>query len=300
MKPIPTQRILPLLAALLLCAALAGCAAQPEAQDFLGNTITLQAQPQRIVSLTPSNTEILYALGLGDKVVGVDALSNYPPEVEDVPDIGDFNGPNLEMIAALEPDLVLAGNKLQADIVAQLGALGLRVAAVEATTYAEIYQSIDMIGKLTGTQTQAQALITDLKAQTQAITDAVAAAGVADVPVYYALSYGEYGNWTAGPGTFIDEMITMTGGVNIAGDAPVQWLDYSLEELVARDPQVLLLSSDMGDTQPLLTADVYKELAAVQNGRVYLISSDIVTRPGPRIAQGLREFAAAIAGVQVQ
>ncbi len=290
-----------ILLAVLLLAAGAGCAGRPasDLKDMLDNPVALGKYPERIVSLTPSNTEIVYALGLESKLVGVDAVSDYPEAAQSVEKVGDFNGPNLEAVVALKPDLVLAGNKLQQDVIDKMKALGLTVAAVEATTYDDIFISIELVGKLTGAQDKAAQLVKDMKAKEKAVLDAVAKAG-AGKRVYYAMTFGDIGNWTGGPGSFPYTLIEMCGGKNITEGMPAAWIDLDQELLVSGDPDIVLLSSDMGgDPAAFSTAAAYKNLSAVKNNKVYVITSNLCSRPGPRIVDGLREFAEYITGEQI-
>lgn len=266
--------------------------------DFMGNTVTLDAVPQRIISLTPSNTETLFALGLGSKVVGVDAISNYPAEVASIEKVGDFSGPNLEKIASLKPDLVLAGDKLQKEIIEKLQALGLKVAAVEGTTYAEVFDSITMIGTLTGAADQAKALTDDLKAKEKIVKEAVAAHPSSKL-AYIAISFGQYGDYSAGPGTFPYEMIQMCGARNVTEGLPAQWPQMTLEAIVKADPDVILVPHDAGDVKTFAATEGYKTLTASKKGQVYAFDADICTRPGPRIVEGFRLYAQILCGVTI-
>ena len=126
--------------------------------------------PQRIISLTPTNTEIVCALGLESKLVGVDTYSDYPESVKSIAKVGTFQDPNMEQIVALKPDLVLGGNKLQKDAIDKLRALGLNIVATEATDYEDVYKSIDLVGELTGAQQQADAVMADMKAKEKIVT----------------------------------------------------------------------------------------------------------------------------------
>jgi iron complex transport system substrate-binding protein len=295
-------RILTLVMAALLILAAAGCAAKPKAglKDFLDSPVVMQKFPARIVSLTPSNTEIVYALGLESKLVGVDAYSDYPEAAKSIAKIGDFNGPSVETIASLKPDLVLGGNKLQKDIIEKIKALGINVVAVEATSYADVYKSIELVGQLTGTEKKAKEVTADMKAKEKAVLDAVAKTA-SGKQVYYAMSFGEMGNWTAGPGSFPYELIAMCGGKNITEGMPVPWVQLNQEELVSKNPEIVLLSSDMGsDPAVFNTAEGYKDLKAVKDGQVFIITSNLCNRPGPRIVDGLREFAQFITGTAIK
>lgn len=296
------RRLVALFFAVLLIAAMSGCQNKPAEglTDFLGNPVAMQQYPQRILSLTPTNTEIVYALGLEGKLVGVDTYSDYPEAAKALPKAGDFNNPNVEEIVSLKPDLVLGGNKLQKDAIDKLRALGLNVVATEATEYADVYKSIELVGNLTGAQKKAAEVIADMKAKEKAVLDAVAKAKP-DKSVYYALSYGDMGNWTGGPGSFTYELIQMAGGRNITGSAPAPWVNLNPEELVTSDPDVILLDDSMGsDPSAFSSAEGYKDLKAAKNNQVFMVTSNFCARPGPRIVYGLREFAQFITGETIK
>ncbi|MCK5128912.1 MAG: ABC transporter substrate-binding protein [Clostridiales bacterium] len=258
--------------------------------DVLGNELTLpEEKPTKIISLTPANTEMLFALGLGEYVIGVDEYSNYPAEASAIDKVGDFTGPNVEAILALEPDLILAGNKLQIDAVTQLKELGLNIAAVEATTYDEIPASIKLVGDLTMTQDVAQQLIDDMKVAEEAIIAKANTYEGEPISSYYILSAGEYGNWTSGPGSLINDMFELIGVqtvTNIEGAVP--WMDFSLETLITEDPDILLMSGHAFLTvEALVAMDGYKELTAAKEGKVYIVDGDITGRPSVRIVEAL-------------
>jgi len=281
---------------LLLLAVTVACQSSDrgigEVMDIMGRKVTISKTPEKIVSLAPSATEILFALGLGDRVVGVDAYSDYPPEAQNIEKIGDFNGPNIEKILDLKPDLVIAGNKLQEKTIQQLEDLKVPTVAVESSTFDNIYGSIQLVGKVTGAQDKAQELVDSMMKR---VEDIKAKVKDAEKPtVYYVMSYGEMGNWTSGPGSFINDLIEMAGGECITKDGGAPWMDYSLETLIERDPDILIVSSDMGteaNLEGLKNANGYKDLTAVKEGRIYVVESGLVTRPGPRIVDGLEAIA---------
>ncbi|MGI6706807.1 MAG: ABC transporter substrate-binding protein [Clostridia bacterium] len=263
-----------------------------EVTDIMGRKVTISKTPEKIVSLAPSATEILFALGLGDRVVGVDAYSDYPPEAQDIERIGDFDGPNIEKILDLKPDLVIAGNKLQEKTIQQLEDLKVPTVAVEASIFDNIYGSIQLVGKITGAEDKVQELVDSMTKRVEDIKEKVKDA---EKPtVYYVMSYGDMGNWTSGPGSFINDLMEMAGGDCITKDGGAPWMDYSLETLIERDPDILIVSSDMGteaNLEGLKNANGYKDLTAVKEGRVYVVESGLVTRPGPRIVDGLETIA---------
>lgn len=268
-------------------------------KDVLGNELALPEEiPAKIVSLTPANTEMLFALGLGEYVVGVDEYSDYPAEAVDIEKVGDFNGPNVEAIVALEPDIVFAGNKLQADAVAQLNDVGLDVAAVEATLYEEIYASIELVGDLTATSEKADEVIVQMRGkEAELIAKAETFAGE-PITAYYVMSAGEYGNWTSGPGSLINDMFTLLNiGVITDIEGAVPWMDFSIETLVAQDPDILIVSSEAFVTiEDLCAMDGYKELTACKEGRVYMVDASVTQRPSVRIVDGMEEIYNAVYG----
>ena len=268
-------------------------------KDMMGNALTIpEEKPTKIISLTPSNTEMLFALGLGEFIIGVDEYSNYPAEAMQIAKVGDFSGPNIEAIVALEPDLVLAGNKLQADAVTQLIDLGLNVAATEATTYDEIPISIMMVGDLTMTSDKAKQIIDQMKTDEEAIIAKANEYTGDPISAYYVLSAGEYGNWTSGPGSLINDMFALINVEVITDIEPsAPWMDFSLETLVAEDPDILLLSSMAYLTlDDLIAIEGYKELTASKEGRVYIVNGEVTERPSVRIVEGLEEIYNAIYG----
>ena len=245
--------------------------------DLTGREVDVSSA-RRIVSLTPSNTEILFALGLGDRVVGVDAYSNYPAEAAAIEvKCGDYAGPNAELIVSLKPDLILAGNKLQADAIAQLAGLGLTVIAAEADTYAGIPDSIRLIA--TAAEADPTPLLQSMAQKEQAILAAVA--GKTPSTVYYAVSFGDWGDYTVGPGSFIYEVMEKIGALPVTFDSPVPWPMYSLEQLVANNPQVILLGADEARAAEIYVQEGYKDLPAVKSGHVYRIDPDMSKWPKP-------------------
>lgn len=256
--------------------------------DFLGRTVTLDKPAEKIVSLTPSNTELIYALGLESKLVGVDAYSNYPEAALSLPQVGDYNGPNLEAIIALEPDLVLAGNKLQAETVQQLADKGLTVVAAEATLYTDIATSIDMIAQLCGAQEQAVTVKKEMTDTEDAIKALVK--DKTPVKVYYVLSFGEYGDYTVGSNNFITDLLTMAGADVVTKNHEVSWPKYSVEQIMADNPDVLLYDSYL-NVDDLKSATGYSELAAVKADKLIKVDADSISRPANRCVKEALEIA---------
>lgn len=254
--------------------------------DMVGRQVELPAQVETVVSLASSNTEILYAIGAGDMLIGRDSYSDYPEEVADVAVVGDFNGPNIEAIAEAQPDVVLASSLLE-DVINQLTDLGITVFCTEASDYEGIYTSIKLIGTICGKTEEASALC----AQMRETIDAVhAAAATENQPtVYYVMSFGEYGEWSGGPGSFINTAIELAGGIPVTKDMGETWVNPSIEQVIELDPDIILLSS-LYTIEDLSAANGYADMRAVQEGNVYLVNPDLVELPGPRIAEAVTTF----------
>jgi iron complex transport system substrate-binding protein len=255
--------------------------------DFVGREVSIETPPKRIVSLAPGITEILFELGLGDNVVGVTGFDDYPQEVSRVAKVGDFNGPNLEAIAAQRPDIILASSLSGQNGMEALQRLGIPVLMLEARDIEQIYSSIQIIGEITGKPDEGSALIADMQARMDVIAERVS--GRPKPRVYYIVDLN--GNFTSGKGTFIDQLITLAGGINVAGDGD-GWVQYSMEKLVEKNPEVIITAAHAGDMDSLGKLTGYRETDAVKNNRVFVISDDnIISRTSYRIVLGLEEIA---------
>jgi iron complex transport system substrate-binding protein len=263
--------------------------------DGLGRAITLASPAQKIVSLAPSNTEILFAVGAGTQVVGRDEFSDYPTEAQSLPTIGgSFGGYNNEAIVALQPDLVLAAEINTPEQVKALEDVGLTVYYLSnPKDFDGLYQNLLIVGQLTGRIAEATALIEQLKARVAAVQQRVAT--LADQPtVYYELdATNPEAPYTAGPGTFIDMLIDMAGGVNIGGKLDSPWAQISVEVLVVENPQIILLGDAAYGTTPESVAARagWEVIAAVKGDRIYPFDDNLASRPGPRLVDALETLA---------
>ena len=262
--------------------------------DGLDREITLTAVPQRMVSLAPSNTEILFAIGAGDQVVGRDQLSDFPEEAQAVTDIGSTYGDlNTELIVSLNPDLVLAAEVNTPEQVQQLEDLGLTVYYLKnPLTLEEMYGNLEIVAQLTGHEEEAAALIESLQARVAAVDGKIAP--LSSRPgVFYELDATDPAKpFTAGKGTFIDQLIKRAGGFNIASDLE-DYPQMSLEQVVAADPAFIILGDARYGVTPESIAQRpgWENLSAVKNGQVFPFNDDLVSRPGPRLVDALEEFA---------
>ncbi|MDI6639460.1 MAG: ABC transporter substrate-binding protein [Methanocellales archaeon] len=262
--------------------------------DDLGRDVAIPKELNRIVSLAPSNTEILFALGLGDKVVGVTEYCNYPPEALQKKKIGGFVTVSIEKVVDLNPDLVLADAHFHRTFVEELEKLGLSVVALRSDDMDEILEDIELIGKITGREEIAQELTANMGNRIKAITDKTKNLTEAQLPKVLFI-YELDPLRVSGPGSLAHILIQLAGGHNIAADAKAKSVVYSSELLIERDPDVIIFNKYMGTIR--ITVDDLKGqpgwhvISAVKNDRVYGIDGDIVSRSGPRIVDGLEEMA---------
>ena len=260
-------------------------------EDGAGNQVTLDAAPARIVSLAPNHTEILFALGLGDRVVGVTEYCNYPPEAAEKTQVGAFDAIDLELVVGLEPDLVLATTMHMLETVPALQDRGIRVFVLDPQTVSHVLRAISAIGHLTGRDAAAADIVGELQTRIDAVQEAVAGAGRPRV-------FWELGPelFTAGPGSFVDDLIGIAGGENVAADADSPWPQLTVEAVILKDPDVVVLADhNYGQTAEMVAERPgWSDIRAVKEGNVVEITNDdIVSRPGPRIVDGLEFLARA-------
>ena len=291
--------------AALLILGLAACSGQSSSPqpppttviDDLGREVRLEKPPAKIISLAPSNTEILFALGLGDRVVGVTEFCNYPPEIEDLKNqgklavIGGFANPDLEKIIALDPDLILATGLHEKEVIPKLEERNLKVFALAPKSLDQLIEDFRKVGQLTGGEEAATRLIDQMRQRIQEVAEKVG--GLKKRRVFYVTWHDPI--WTAGSGTIANELIEKAGGINIFRDIS----DYKmvdLETVLARNPQVIIACTGHGESRdmPFVWAKEEPRLAATearQNGRIYQIDADLITRAGPRVVEALEKLA---------
>jgi len=263
--------------------------------DDLGNTIELAGYPQKIISLSPSTTEILFAIGAGEQVVGRDEFSIYPEAALEVTSVGAmWDELPSEAILALEPDLVVAAQIISEDQVAALRDLGLNVYwQANPTTYEELWENLRDFGRLTGHEAETETLITGLAARVKAVQDQTVP--VSERPsVFYELDATDPSNpWTAGSGTFIDYIIAQAGGTNAASALQGDYAQISSEQLIAVNPEVILLADAPYGTTPESVAERpgWEVITAVKENALYPIDPNMMSVPGPRLVDALEETA---------
>lgn len=248
-----------------------------------------EAAVSKIVSLSPTVTEIVFALDMGSAVVGVTSYDDYPAEVFDIQQVGDTMVADAELIASLEPDVVFASDFISEETTTALSELGIEVIVIsDGANFADTLSNINTVGAAIGATSQADALTADLQARYDAV---VADATESDVSVYYVVGYGEYGDYTAGAGTFVDDMITAAGAVN-AGAAADGWY-ISQEALIEADPDYIILPNwalDFADMEP------YSSLTAVAEGRLVYVDANLFDRQGPRNIEAIELIQSIVAG----
>ena len=295
MKKISTT----LLLSVFLFGLLAGCATPAQQQttfsitDDLGREISIPASVQNIISLAPSNTEILFAVGAGNQVIARDDFSNYPEEAVKLPSIGGAQGYNLEQITSLQPDLVLAAEINSMEDVKALEDLGLIVYYMKNPTDLEgLYKNLVLVGEITGHKNEAEKLAESLKARVTLVEKAVES--ITERPkVFYELDGSDPAKpWTSGPGTYIDMLLQKAGGINTAANLDSAWAQISQEALIIEDPEIILLGDSIYGVRPedVARRPGWEQINAVTSNRVYPFNDDLVSRPGPRMVEGLEEL----------
>ncbi|MFH1031535.1 MAG: ABC transporter substrate-binding protein [Chloroflexota bacterium] len=265
-----------------------------EVTDQLGRTVKLDNIPKTIVSLAPANTEILFALGLDERIAGVTDYCNYPPKAKEKPSIGGFATPNIEKIVALSPDLILAAPIHEKQIIPQLEAKGMTVLTLAPKNLDDILEAITLVGKATSTEKAAAELVSQMRSKIKAITDKTGGLTEAQRPkVFYVIWHDPL--TTVGSGTFHDELIRMAGGTNIAGNLN-GYPTISLETIIEANPKVIIggVGTGMSADAPLQfikNESRLKDVDARLNNRIYSVDGDIVGRAGPRITNALEQFA---------
>ncbi|MCX7795752.1 MAG: cobalamin-binding protein [bacterium] len=259
-------------------------------KDDVGRKVTITKEPKRIISTAPSVTETLFALGLEEKIVGVTTFCNYPEEAKTKEKIGTFQSPNIEKILALKPDLIIATGGVQRQVVEKLEELGIPVFVSYPRTLEEVIKSIYTIGRICGAEKNAKNLAFDLKLRVAKVTTKAAKAK-SKPKVFFELWHEPL--MSAGPGSFIDDLIKKAGGINIAGSAKSAYPIFSLEQLIKEDPDIIIgaESSMGGNPLEISKRPGWDTLKAVRNQKIYTINDDIVFRSGPRLVLALEIIA---------
>lgn len=285
----------------LTTAALPTSAASPASSpgaitvtDSAQRTVVIARPPQRIISLAPSTTEIAFALGLGGRVFAVDNHSDYPAEAKALPHFQTYPL-NFEQLVSFKPDLVLAGSITSQEEVKKMEDLGLTVLVVGVSTssFDTVFSDIALMGRATGTDAQASQITDTMKQKLNAVKSKVANAK-SRPRVYWELDATDPGKpFTPGPGSFIDDLITLAGGSNVAANAKSTWAQVNTEEIVAANPEVIIMSDAAYgiSVESLKARSGWTAIQAIKDNRVFPIDDNLVSRSGPRIVDGLEAAA---------
>lgn len=291
------RRALSLIVVLCLILSLSAFA-QIQSTDMLGRAHTYQAPASRVVALSAAECEILYALGAGGTLVGRGEYCDYPAEALSLPVLGSGGNTNIEEILALKPDLVLMNTMAQPlEQVEAIEKAGAPVFVTEATNIQGVYAAIEGIGQVVGKDSEAKALIDSMKTTFDALKAKVPAGG-APKTVYFEVSPLQYGLWTGGRNTFMNELAEMLGLKNIFDDVD-GWAEVSQEQVIARNPDLIVTVTMYFGEGPKPDEEIasragWADIAAVKNGKILAADNNAITRPGPRLAeaaQSLYDFA---------
>ncbi len=284
--------LLVLVAILLLTGTLAANYYPVTITDDLGREVIVTKRPERIISLAPGNTEVIFALGAEDRLVGVTEYADYPKEAKGIESIGMIKEPNIEKIIKLRPDLVLAFEITPKEVIYRLEELGIKVVGFNPQQIGEILDYISTVGRITGQSQKAKELVGQLDSRIDQVTSVIRDnVRREDYPqVFYEIWYPPL--YTAGQGTYIDDLIYLAGGVNIAGQLKDSWPQYNLEMLLVENPDIYLASYQAGlDKQQISSRAQFGSIKAIKEGRIGILDPDLVNRAGPRIVDALEQMA---------
>lgn len=272
--------------------------------DDSGHVTNLDHIPDRIISLAPSTTEVVFALGLDEKVVGVSEYCDYPYDFKEwfaagnMTSIGDFSSPNMEVITSLEPDLILTTAGVQAEFVGTLRNLGYKVLVLNPTSINGVLQNIELVGNATGKVAEAKTLIDNISSRISAVVDKVA--NQPDKPtVYYEVWYDASSLWSAGAAAWQNEIIKTAGGINIFEDQELDYLQSSSEAVISRNPDIVLLPQEgmglggpfWGSLDAVKARPGWSSINAVQNDMLIEVDSNTIARAGPRVIDIIEDLA---------
>lgn len=290
-----TRKILSLLLALALLAAAALTAQAETLTDMAGREVVLDAPLTRAIALNPADCEILYALGAQDVLVGRGEYCNYPEDVLSLPSVNSGAQTNIEQILALEPQVIIMSKMAQTvEQVEALEKAGVRVVISDAQSLEGVYEAIALLGELTGREEAAEALAQEMRSGFDAVRQQ---AQTIEKTVYFEVSPLEWGLWTSGKDTFLDELAQIVGLTNAFSDV-TGWAEISQEQVLERDPDYIVTTAAYYGEGELPVDEIasregWQDLRAVKNGAIYNADADMTSRPGPRLldaAQALADF----------
>jgi iron complex transport system substrate-binding protein len=256
-----------------------------EVTDDLGRKVNIPLKVNRAISLAPNLTENIFAVGAGDKLVGVTTFCDYPAETKSIQKVGDTINPNMESIIALKPQIVFVSTASQMEAFTKtLEANGIAVFVTDPNSLDAIYRNMAQLGEIFGTEGRAAQVTAEMKTRLSAIREKVG--GEAPVKVFVQISKDPL--FAAGRESFITEMIEYSGAISVTRDVPAAYMRLSNETALAMNPEAIIIPAGAGNEDP---HEVFRESAAVKNGKVFRVKADLLMRPSPRIIEGLEEAA---------
>ena len=290
-----TKRIL----TILICAVLilSGCTGEKKDQqegnnvftDSLGNKVSIEKTPEKVISLSPAITEMLFALKLEDTIVGTTDYCDYPEAANHTPKMGGFNTPNMELIVAAEPDIIFISSGVQAELSENFKKLGIQTFALDAATIDQVITNIELIGSIMEKEDEAKAIADDMRKRMLFVQEKTKDL---EKPLVFFEIWNEP-LLSAGPKTFIADILNLSGGINFAQDSEANFPQVSLELLLEKDPDFYIAIDHKKNTS-ISERPGFSDLKAVKNNNYYRIEDDYVTLPGPRIIEGLEKVAGII------
>ncbi|MBC7958613.1 MAG: ABC transporter substrate-binding protein [Vallitaleaceae bacterium] len=256
-------------------------------KDKFGNDIVIESEPQKVISFSPELVEIMYAIDAGDKLIGRSQYCDYPAETANVPEMGDLFNLNIETIVETAPDLVLLSSMAGQEVVDMLISKGILVLTLDADTDMEgVYTYVKALGKVLNRVPEAETLIIDMEIQISQIEEKVK--DLVKPSAYFIVGFGEYDSGATGD-TFINQLMELAGATNVAADG-INWM-YSVEQVVEKDPQILICSKFWDTKSTVSSEEGYKDLTAVKENRLYEVDENIFFRQGPRMVEAIKVLA---------
>lgn len=255
--------------------------------DSLGREVVFETIPEKIISISPGTTEILFALGLDDKIIAVSDYCDYPEAALAKPKIGGFQDPNLEVILSMEPDVVFSAGGIQEELITKMDELGINVVVLDADNIEQILENITIAGQVTGKDQKAQELVADLSNRMNSVIEKVKEE---PKPMVFFEVWDDP-LMTAGSTSFINNVIETAGGTSIGAVNAEEFYNFSMEQLLEADPDIYIVNTHSHEPQDIKVRNGYDVLSAVKNDKVFAIDDNTISRPGPRIIDGLEAMA---------
>jgi len=273
---------------MIFALAIAGCQREEPAPKPVKATV-----PHRIVSVSPSTTEILFAFGLGDRLVGVSTADDYPPQAKNIQKVGDFGAPNMELLIELKPDWVVSTVFLKPGLAEELENRRIRVFLTNQNSFEGLFGDIAKLGEIVGAPENARALVADMRRRMEAVGEKVAGIPADKRPKVF-IEIQPDPIYTAGKGSFFDELVTRAGGINVAASLDQQFAQVSGEFVVKQNPDVILVcypTRDKNAAAEISKRIGWSQVKAVKERRIIAdIDPDVLCRPGPRLIEGLEQL----------